>query len=563
MQKDYGVFVKSDSYSIVVGGKAGEGVKKAAQVIAAILCAQGRNVVQYDDYQSLIRGGHNFSVVSSSSEQVFATYESFDLIICFDQASVDEHRAQLKEGGLLFFNSDSSLSETGTPLPMDTLLKRHYSVSTNVSLAATAVFCAVMRLPIEFMDSIISAQYKQNALENIAYSHAIYDLVDKHNDLLKLARSNEKYRYLSGNQVIGLGAWAAGLDFYFSYPMTPASSLLHYLATKQDSHKIYAVHAESELAAINMAIGAAVAGCRSAVGSSGGGFALMQEAFSLAGMVEAPLLCVLSSRPGPSTGVSTYTAQEDLWFALHQGHGEFPRVVASPDCYERAFSLAAELLSLAWQAQTPVILLTEKQLSEGMMKVDLDYQNLADAELPEAIATEDYQRYALTESGVSPLAFPGDQPGAVCKWNSNEHQAFGLRTDKAAEIVAMKDKRQRKGQFLSQATQAYQRVAEYGEGENLVFAYGSTVLELREALKHCSVPCKIIAPIYLEPFPIQELLPYRAKQAIVVEHSAGGMFADFLRQKLALDVVQTILKYDGRPWDPIALAKLLEEAFHA
>lgn len=555
--------MKSETYSILVGGKAGEGVKKAAQVIGAILCAQGRYVVQYDDYQSLIRGGHNFSVITSSVDQVYATYESFDLIICFDQRSVDEHLTQLKEGGLLFFNSDSAVSEQGIPLPLDTLMKRYYSAPTNVSLAATAVFCAVMRLPIDFMDSIISVQYKHNALENIAYSHAIYDLVDRNNDLLTPVKQSVKYRFLSGNQVIALGAWAAGLDFYFGYPMTPASSLLHFIASKQESHQIYTVHAESELAAINMAIGAAVAGCRSAVGSSGGGFALMQEAFSLAGMVEAPLLCVLSSRPGPSTGVSTYTAQEDLWFALHQGHGEFPRVVASPDCFERAFSLAAELLALAWLAQTPVILLTEKQLSEGMMKVDLDYQSLADADMPDIAVGEDYQRYAITESGVSPLAFPGDQPGAVCKWNSNEHQPFGLRTDKAAEIVAMKEKRFRKGQFLSAATQAYQRVAEYGEGENLVFAYGSTVLELREALKHCLVPCKIISLIYLEPFPIHELLPYRGQKAIVVEHCISGMFADFLRQNLSLDVIQTVLKYDGRPWDPIDLAKRLEEAFHA
>jgi 2-oxoglutarate ferredoxin oxidoreductase subunit alpha len=548
--------------NILIGGKAGEGVKKAAQVVGNVLCRRGMHVVQADDYQSLIRGGHNFSVVCCSPEEVHATYEQCDVIICFDKRSLDEHRDQLKPGGLLFFNSDESSCGTCIPLPLTSLMKKHYSSETNVGLAAVGIMCALLGLTVAEMRDIIRSQFKRNLDENAAYAEAIHALVQPRLDLQLPPTQVGEGRYLSGNQAIGLGAWYAGLDFYFSYPMTPASSLLHYLASKQKTHGIYAIHAESELAAINMAIGAAMAGCRSAVGSSGGGFALMQEGFSLAGMVEAPLLCVLSSRPGPATGVSTYSAQEDLFFALHQGHGEFPRVVASPDSVQRAFSLAAELLSLAWKIQTPVILLTEKQLSEGMTDACLNPESLPDA-VPDELDPGPYERYAITESGISPMRFPGRGIRDMIKWSSHEHLPNGLRTDNARAISEMKDKRHSKQKQLEEMVNGFQTVAEYGEGEFLVFAYGSTVLELREAMKHCSIHYKIVAPIYLEPFPLQALQPYRGRRAVVVEHNASAAFAEFLTWKLGLTVQGSILKYDGRAFDPIALARKLEEAFHA
>jgi len=438
-------------------------------------------------------------------------------------------------------------------------MNKHYGVPANVSVAALAIFCAINGLSKELMYRMISSEYKRNVSENIAYADAIYELIEDKGDGLDSDAVPAEYHYLSGNQAIVLGAWTAGLDFYYGYPMTPASSLLHDVALKQNTHQMFGIHAESELAAVNMALGSALAGCRSAVGSSGGGFALIQEAFSLAGMAEIPLLCILSSRPGPSTGVSTYTAQEDLWFALNQGHGEFSRVVASPDQHSRVFSLAAELLTLAWEAQTPTILLTEKHLSEGMLRLELDAAALPEAELLPQDTNEVYQRYWITAEGISPLRFFGDA-GVVIKWSSHEHLESGLRTDQAEAMVEMKDKRNRKSRLLAELTKRYQRVAEYGIGEHLVFAYGSTVMELREAQKHCPIPFRIVAPVYLEPFPEEELEQYRGRRAVVVEHSSTGGFARFLNWKLQLEVKRSILQYDGRPFDPLDLATIIQEA---
>lgn len=557
--------MKDDIYTLIVAGKAGEGVKKAAQVIAGILCSRGKSVIQADDYQSLIKGGHNYSTVTASDEDVWATYDKADLIICFDDRSVKEHMGRLNPGGMLIYNRDETTNTNGLALPMTSLMKKHYPAGANVSMSAIAAFCCLCGMERDEMEQVIRKEFKRDIDPNVSYASEVYSLMLESRGTLTIDAPMHEYRFLSGNQAIALGAWKSGLDFYFGYPMTPASSLLHYIALKQSSHKLYAIHAESELSAVNMAIGAALAGCRSAVGSSGGGFALMQESYSAAGMAEVPLLCVLSSRPGPATGVSTYTGQEDLWFALHQGHGEFIQVVASPDNFERAFSLAAELLSLAWEFQIPVILLTEKQLSEGTRNTTTNYESLATAEPRSGVPGMDYARYRATHDGVSPLLFPSSisAPDTVIKWTTHEHLESGLRTDVGSEMVKMKDKRASKRDGLLQAIKRYQQISIYGEAENVVFAYGSTVMELREAKKHCSIPFKIVALIYLEPFPTEALSAFHNADCVVVEHSSSGGFAEYLEWKMKAKVTKRILKYDGRPFDPIDLARQLEEAFNA
>ncbi|MCB5271642.1 MAG: 2-oxoacid:acceptor oxidoreductase family protein [Candidatus Cloacimonetes bacterium] len=559
--------MNSKIYSVLIGGKAGEGVKKAAQVIANLAAKHHLYTFQTDDYQSLIRGGHNFSLISIASERVFNTYEKADLIVSFDKRSVLRHLDDMAVDALHFCNEGDSDDPRAIPLPLSALMKEHYKETAHISLAAVAIFAALCEISLSALQDIIKVEFKRQVEENIAYASAIYAIIKERFPQPQMSldlTANPPAKIYSGNQMIALGAYAAGLDYYYGYPMTPASSILHYLARIRDSHGVHAIHAESELAAINMAIGSVFAGRRSAVGSSGGGFALMEEAYSLAGMVEAPLLCVLSSRPGPATGVATFTGQEDLYFALNQGHGEFARIVASPDCFERAFSLAAELLDLAWECQSPTILLTEKHLSEGLINVDLPLDEVPPLFENKAAFTEPYLRYAITESGISPLKFPGadhcDEEDII-KWNSNEHEECGVRTDEAPNIVAMRDKRDRKYETIAKATKKYQRIAKYGQDGPIVFAYGSTALELREAQKY--LPFQIVVPIYLEPFPFEELEEYQNAEVIVVEHASHANFARFLKEKLDVKVKANILRYDGRHFATQELVQKLKEAFDA
>lgn len=554
-------------FSVLIGGKAGEGVKKAAQVVAQIAMDHDNFIFQVDDYQSAIKGAHNFSIVSISKERLYNAYKRVDLVVSFDKKSVLKHNPALSENGVHFCDEKDAI-EGCIGLPLNRLMKEHYTTGANLSLSAVAIFACFAGLPKEELAELIASEFRRNQEENISFAKAVYDEVlaldlplvcDLHNPGVKAPRKG-----YTGNQLISLGAWAAGLDSYYSYPMTPASSILHFYAKYRDELGVVAIHTESELAAANMAIGAILAGSKAAVGSSGGGVALMQEAFSLAGMVEAPLLVFLSSRPGPATGASTYTAQEDLNFALYQGHGEFPRIVASPDSYERALSLSAELLDIAWETQSPAILLTEKHLSECMYNMDLDASGLPQNEPVMKKPASPYHRYAFTDDGVSPLKYPGKGKASaddVIKWNSNEHTEDGVRADDGFEIVAMKDKRKKKQDLIDKLSENYQRVAEYGEGELIVFAYGSTVLELREAQKYLDF--KIVAPIYLDPFPMDELEKYRGKRAVVVEHSAMPNFSGFLRAKLGIEVIKDVLRYDGRPFDADELVNILKEVKNA
>ena len=294
------------------------------------------------------------------------------------------------------------------------------------------------------------------------------------------------------------------------------------------------------------------------VGSSGGGFALMEEAFSLAGMVEAPLLCYLGSRPGPSTGVPTYTSQGDLFFALHQGHGEFPRIVASPGSIEEAFYLAAEMLDILWRFQTPGVLLTEKHLAESRMTVDIDVNK---AKLPEPLMhkTGEYKRYLDTENGVSPLLFPPSKE--LIKWDSYEHDESGITTEDPETITRMQDKRSKKTKAIIEHLKSLHTVNVFGDKGPVILTYGSTAMSVLEALKAGNIEATVVQPVYLEPLPFWELEKYRKDKVIVVEQSCTGQFAALLKEKIGIESKAVIKKYDGRPFDPQELAlKIKEEA---
>jgi len=565
----------NDVTSILIGGKAGEGVKKAAQVLSAELTRLYYSVFQQDDYPSLIKGGHNFSIVSFAPTPVYTAHQQIQLLISLDRRSYELHHRDMAddETSVHFFNAEdtrptaSDIPGLQIGIPFTSLLKKHNLTPNSLSVAATALAYCWLGWDDHLLGETIVNSYKRDAAIQADFARSIWNMVKEQGVFARGAVCLKPAAYLapsllSGNQAISLGAWAGGLDFYYAYPMTPASSILHYLAGLQTSHRVYAIHAESELAAANMAIGSAISGARTAVGSSGGGFALMQEAFSLAGMAEVPLLFILSSRPGPATGVSTYTAQEDLFFALHQGHGEFGRIVAAPNDHACAFRLAAELLDLAWEFQSPVVLLSDKHISESSANISLPLDKITPMETKANDTDTPYQRYQITQAGVSPLqAF--DNGDSMIKWSSHEHLPSGIRTDQISSIKQMKEKRHRKELAMYEATKRCLRVEIFGDKGTPVFCYGSSVMELREAQKTCKVPFRIISLIYLHPFPYEELRQFQGTSALVMEHSISGNLVQYMKMHLNMDIRYSINRYDGRPFDPLELAAILEEALHA
>jgi 2-oxoglutarate ferredoxin oxidoreductase subunit alpha len=552
-------------FTYLVGGKAGEGVKKAGSVGAHIFSSLGRRVFQMDDYQSLIRGGHNFSVISTSVSEVTSHYKKADLVISLDNRSFELHKNEITKDGIHIFNSDvistDDLPGMGFGVPMKTEAKDYPNPSLMLGVAAVASLAAVVGLNNTDLDKVIQDEYPRGVDDNKKYARTIFELIDpKLHGKFSLASGDKKRKLLTGNEAISLGAAVGGLDVYIAYPMTPSSSILHYLAAHDKDLNIAVMHPENEIAVANIAIGAAFAGARAMVGSSGGGFALMQEALSLAGMTETPLLCILSSRPGPSTGVPTYTEQGDLRFALNQGHGDFPRLVASPGSLEEAFYLTAEMLELVWRFQMPGILLTEKHLSESTMTVDLDPVKASWAEPvmhDESKVKGQYLRYRDTIDGISPLIFP-PLKGPI-KWSSYEHDELGITTEDPEVVARMHDKRYRKSQSLIEHLKTRSTVNTYGEGENVIFTYGSTTMSVLEALRTGDIDATVVQPVVLEPFPIWELEKFKDRSSIVVEQSVSGQFANLLWEKMRIEPKCNINRYDGRPFHPEGLAANLRE----
>ncbi|UCB52428.1 MAG: 2-oxoacid:acceptor oxidoreductase subunit alpha [Candidatus Zixiibacteriota bacterium] len=548
--------MSKDVFTFLVGGKAGEGVRKAGSVAASVFAHIGRRVFHMDDYMSLIKGGHNFSVISTAKRRITSHYVKADLVVALDKRSYDMHLEHLAEGGVLVFDSDAVKEGMGLGVSLLAEAKKYPNPSLRLGVGSVAILAAAVGMDKEQLKHVIEDGYPRDIENNVAYAMTIYEMVQpKIGGKFKLDAGDNERPILTGNEAIALGAAAGGLDVYYAYPMTPSSAILHYLAAHDKELGVVAVHPENEIAVINMAIGSVVAGARSMVGSSGGGFALMEEAFSLAGMVEAPLLCYLGSRPGPSTGVPTYTSQGDLNFAIHQGHGEFPRIVASPGSMEEAFYLTAEMLDLVWRFQTPGILLTEKHLGESRMTVEID---AGKASWPEPVMhdKEEYKRYLDTENGVSPMLFPPSEE--LIKWDSYEHDELGITSEDPDTIAGMQEKRRRKAKAIVEHLKGMKTVNVYGDKGPVILTYGSTTMSVLEALKAGGIDATVVQPIYLEPLPVWELDRCRDREVIVVEQSCSGQFATLLREKAQIQPKAVIKKYDGRPFDPVELAEKLE-----
>jgi len=339
------------------------------------------------------------------------------------------------------------------------------------------------------------------------------------------------------------------LQDYIAYPMTPTTPLLHFLAERADEFSLKVIHPESEIGVMLMALGFAYAGERAAVGTSGGGFCLMTEGLSLSGMSETPVVIVLGQRPGPSTGLPTYSGQADLRFALSAGQGEFPRFIVAPGDLEEAYFWSALALNLAWKYQIPAIVLTDKNLNEGIGNFDMGSVE----EIPEILpivwdGKTPYKRYEDEEGGVSPLAF-APRKDAVIKTNSYEHDEFGITTEDGIITRKMQDKRLRKERLLRDELKGFRQVNRCGDknSSTALLCWGSNKGVCTELAQKLGL--KMVQPVVLSPFPedaFREAVR-GIEKLIVVENNATGQLAGLIRSH-GFRADRMILKYDGRPF---------------
>jgi len=555
-----GMFIMRNDLSIVLCGQAGQGIQTVEYLLTRIFKLTGYNVFATKEYMSRIRGGTNSIEIRISSGSVRASVSRIDILIPLNEGAVQHVEKRISPQTIILADKDTITDDFDQTrhkfidVPFTkTASEIGNKIYSNVVAVGTiaGLFGIELQTVSKYVKKFFSAKSDDVVQQNLAAAKEGFnlgtDLIDSakikfdiHND------TNIKDQILlSGTEAVALGAIAGGCNFVSSYPMSPSTGVLAFLAKQAKDFGIIAEQAEDEIAAMNMAIGAWYAGARGMVTTSGGGFALMTEGLSLAGMLESPIVIHLAQRPGPATGLPTRTEQADLELALYAGHGEFPRIVFTPGNIEDAFYLTQKAFNLADRYQIPVFILTDQYFVDS-------YYNTACLDLSETniekhiIKTDvDYKRYKLTANGISPRGIPGFGEGLVVV-DSDEHDEAGHITEDLDLRTEMVDKRLKKFELLKDET-IPPELAGPEDYKNLIVCWGSTYNIVREAVKNLGrddAAFLHFKQVYPLPNETSNYLQ-KAQRIIIVENNATSQFAKLIKLHTGIDIKDKILKYNG------------------
>ena len=536
--------------TIRIAGEAGQGVQTVGMALCKIFKKLGWNVFANQDYMSRVRGGNNFFQIRVSDKPVYALRQKADIVIILDKKSAELHRKDLNDNGILI---DSPLHDLASTAGGDMF----------ISTVSYAVAAGMLGVEFNYIEEIIKGAFSDKgddiAAKNVNAAKLGFDYA-KNNFKQKVFQVKPKPAkssfLLNGNDAIALGAIKAGCKFYSAYPMTPSTSIMNVVAEYAKKFNIVVEQAEDEIAAINMAIGASFAGARSMTSTSGGGFALMVEGVSLAAMTETPVVIVDAQRPAPATGFPTRTEQSDLEFLLHAGHGEFARVIYAPGTIEEAYYLTVKAFNIAEKYQIPVLIMTDQYLADCYMNIlsfDTDKIKVKRYIISkeESAKITDYKRYRLTKSGISPRAIPSWIEGVVYA-DSDEHTEEGHITESADMRVNMVQKRlYKKMNGLSEEIEPPSSYKIEG-ADTVLIGFGSTYGVIKETVD--TMPDKKIGFAHIPqvwPFPSDKLtaLLKNAKNILTVENNAAGQLARLIRRETGIKANNSILRFDGRPFN--------------
>lgn len=548
-------------YNILIGGAAGQGMDSVSHALTKVLQKNGLYVYSTADYLSRVRGGHNFYQVRFADHPIYCSKKELDIIFALNEETLEKHLPRLKKDGISF--CDSSIESFPETKKYDLIKKAkdlgNERVITSIGLAMIMRHLGLkLETAEEVIGEILRSEHVEMNIEALRYG---YDLIDGGSEYDALKSDTI---LIDGNSAIGYGAVAAGCKFYCGYPMTPSSGVLGFMESASEEMEIAVDQVEDEVAALNMALGASYAGVRAMTGSSGGGFALMQEAMSLAGMIEAPIVVVDVQRPAPATGLPTYTEQADLRFIIHSGHGEFPKKVIAIRNAEDGFYQTVRAFDIAEKYQIPVVILSDQYLADS--NVNIEPFDLESIEINRYLANPNdyepgtYKRFEITEDGLSPRLIPGRANGNIVIVDSDEHDEMGRIEESAENRKSMMDKRFRRAEnLISESEDPWEIGAD--DFDILVVGWGSTYGILKEAIEALNEDGhKIKGLSYADVFPLKtdKLLEYyeKAKSFIVVEQNMGGQFEGLIRQEALIKSDHLITKYDGRAF---YLEELIEE----
>jgi 2-oxoglutarate ferredoxin oxidoreductase subunit alpha len=554
-----------DDISILIGGKAGFGIDKSGSILSYMVNRLGYSVYVYRDYPSLIRGGHTFSMIRAASGRISAHKDKVDYLLALNQDTVIFHSPRLKPDSVIIYDADTVKCEGICPvknaigIPVGKILKEEGAPEVMRNTCAISALAKTLGIGWDIFEQVLRKEISKDIEMNLKVARRVYDNASTLASIKPLGKT--PLPLLTGNEAIGLGLVRGGLKAYISYPMTPTSPILHFLAAAANEFNLKVLHPESEIGVILMALGFSYCGEPVAVGTSGGGFCLMTEGLSFSGMAELPIVIVLGQRPGPSTGLPTYTSQTELHFALHAGQGEFVRFVVAPGDAEEAFFWSAVSMNISRKFQIPSIVLTDKTVCEGVYNFDIGAIDKIDTETAASWdGKSPYKRYGVTTNGVSQLALVPAK-GAVVKINSYEHDEYGITTEDPEISTKMNDKRLLKSGPLMEDVKRYGPVRSYGNknSSTVILCWGSNKGVCVEAAQGLGL--KVVQPIVLSPFPIEAFKEELkgSKKLILVENSATGQLRTML-SSYGINIDGQVLKYDGRPFSVNELEGELKKA---
>lgn len=522
------------TWTIKIAGPAGTGIKSAGLLLAQILNESGYFLKDYSEYPSLVRGGHNTYQVTFSAGEVYSVHKMVDIFVSLLPGHWREHEKEFNQDTLVFADRDGKID-----LPLGEMCGQLGSTiyGNTISLG---LICYLINIDKEKAKKIIGKHFGEDS-PNLNAFEAGWQWGENNCQKLTVDKGKNKYKRIivDGNEAAGWGLVKAGLNLFAAYPMTPATGLLHFLAKNQDNLKVKVVHPEDEIAVASIASGASMAGARTAVGTSGGGFALMTETISFDAMAGLGVVYFLSQRPGPATGMPTWTGQGDLLFAVHSGHGEFPKAVLAPGDQEEAFEFGKLSLNLANKFDIPVIILSDKNLSESSAN------------------TADFEK-EKTEIIKSVKEIPGK--GQKMKlYNSYEHDEEGFSIEdsetakKSAEVRLKLNK-----DILKEMP----KVNLFGSdrAKKIIVSWGSTKGAILEALKEMPNKEDFAFLQIRGMWPIDQRLGQiisAFSERILIENNAMGQLETLLKSQMTVDFTKRILKYDGRPFFPEEIKQFL------
>jgi 2-oxoglutarate ferredoxin oxidoreductase subunit alpha len=565
-------------FNFMVGGEAGQGVQSVGFLLAKVFARGGYHIFADQDYESRVRGGHNFFRVRVSEDKVGAIAEGADILIALDRDSIELHQSDMVSEGIIIFDGEKIKDVSGDSgsllsVPLEKLAEEKGGAKLMMNTVALGAVLATAQYELNILNDVLVDSFGKGEIadSNIAAAKAGYDYVQsehkgKFHKIKPLSKAKRRM-LLTGNEAISLGAIAAGCRFMASYPMTPASSIMEYMASKSKDLSLVMIHAEDEIAAINMAIGAAYAGVRAMTATSGSGLCLMVEGIGLAGITETPLVIIDAQRPGPAVGLPTRTEQGDLQFVLHAHHGDFPRAVLAPATIEDAFWVTVKAFNWAEKYQLPVIILTDQHLASSHATVDsIDLSQVTIDRGMLFSEKEDnlveYMRHKVTKSGISPRAFPGLSKALVVT-DCDEHDEEGHLTEDAGERTTQVQKRLRKLIPLEKEIGIPQK---YGpkKAETTLISWGSTYGAVHEAVDILHKEGTSVNMLHLNelwPLPAKAVADSvnKAKKSYVIENNATGQLARLIKAETGYDVGGRILKYDGRPFTSAYIAQAVRK----